>query len=419
MMKLRDTPVILLMVFLFTSCNGVKNECGTNDLERICDQMDLMFDNARNSKGKAGIDNTGDPILIPLTTTESGELRFSDASNWCSGFYPGMLWLMFDLTGDDKWESRAKEYTELLEEMKYNSSTHDLGFIMHCSYGNGYRITGNEAYRDVLVHSAGTLASRFNEKVGCIRSWDWNGRAWQFPVIIDNMMNLELLFWAAGETGDSSYYKMARSHAITTMNNQFREDFSTYHVVDYDTVSGNLISRQTFQGYSDESCWSRGEAWALYGYTLTYRYTGESQFLEQAEAVAGFILHHPALPEDLVPYWDYDAPGIPEEPRDASAAAITASALLELSTYLPDGTRYLEAANRIMETLRSPAYSSEPGTNAGFILDHSVGHIRDRSGVDKPVVYADYYYLEALSRLHQVEGGNRIASTGDRPGISN
>jgi len=403
-----------ILVPLLVSCHRAGDGSLSDPMERVAVQMDLMYENAREAGTGSG-STTGDkPGMIPLTISAAGELKLAGPSNWCSGFYPGMLWLMSDLTGDPKWKSRAREYTGMVEEMQYDPTTHDIGFIMLCSHGNGFRITGDEQYRDVLVRSAKTLATRFNSTVGCTRSWDWGKDRWQFPVIIDNMMNLELLFWATGETGDSSYYHMARTHALTTMKNHFRDDYSTFHVVDYDTITGDVIARETFQGYSDESCWARGEAWGLYGYTLTYRYTREPRFLEQAEGIAGFILNHPKLPEDMVTYWDFDAPGIPGEPRDASAAAITASALLELSTLASEGEPYRQAAFRIMESLGSADYSCAPGTRAGFILDHSVGHFRANPGVNDPLIYADYYYLEALSRMRRISRGEPVTGTGER-----
>jgi hypothetical protein len=272
-----------------------------------------------------------------------------------------------------------------------------MGFKMYCSYGTGYRVTSDPAYKEVLIQSAKTLSTRFNPVVGCIRSWDHHKEQWGFPVIIDNMMNLELLFAATRFSGDSSFYKIAVSHANTTMANHFRSDYSSYHVVDYDTATGKVVKKNTHQGYADESAWSRGQAWGLYGYTMCYRETGDPVYLQQAEHIAAFILHHPNLPKDKVPYWDFNAPDIPNEPRDASAAAVMASALYELSRYSSHKKEYLTVANTILQSLTAN-YRSAIGGNKGFLLLHSTGSKPSNSEVDVPLNYADYYYLEALLR---------------------
>jgi uncharacterized protein YyaL (SSP411 family) len=195
---------------------------------------------------------------------------------------------------------------------------------------------------------------------------------------------------------------MAFAHASTTLGNHFRDDNSSWHVIDYDTISGEVRKRNTHQGYADESSWSRGQAWGLYGFTMSYRFTDHLEFLDQAEKIAGFLLEHPRLPGDLVPYWDFDAPDIPNEPRDVSAAAIMASALYELCRYSQNGAWYKEKADRIMESLGT-TYASRPGENYGFILGHSVGAKPMDSEVDVPLNYADYYYLEALVRKKELE----------------
>jgi uncharacterized protein YyaL (SSP411 family) len=253
-----------------------------------------------------------------------------------------------------------------------------------------------------LEQSARTLIARYYENVGCLRSWDFNQENWQCPVIIDNMMNLELLFWASEQTGDPVYGDIAFTHAKTTMKNHFRPDNSSWHVIDYDTISGEVRNRNTHQGYADESSWSRGQAWGLYGYTMTYRLTDHIDFLKQAEKIAGFLLDHHNMPGDLVPYWDYNAPGIPNEPRDVSAAAIMASALYELCRYSEKGAWYKEKADKIMVSLGTD-YASAPGENYGFILGHSVGAKPMDSEVDVPLNYADYYYLEAMLRKKKLE----------------
>ena len=343
------------------------------------------------------------PDRLPRTMDEDGTLVTSDTHWWCSGFFPGTLWMLYEDCGDSELKAYAENYTARIECEQYARDTHDLGFMMNCSFGNAYRITGNEHYKDVLLQSARSLATRFNSKVGVIRSWD-NKPKWAYPVIIDNMMNLELLENANKLSGDTLFARIADSHARQTMANHFRSDHSSCHVVDYDTLAVNPPRQDTHQGYSPLSAWARGQAWGLYGYTMMYRETGKEDYLRQAVDIAGFILHHPNLPEDMVPYWDFDAPGIPDEPRDASAAAIIASALIELSRYVDAEAagQYLRVAARQLTTLTSDEYLAAPATNAGFILKHSVGNKPRNSEVDAPLTYADYYYVEALLRYKKL-----------------
>lgn len=356
-------------------------------------------------KEVAKVKKTTKPELVsPRTVLRSGELRLVSSSDWTSGFFPGILWYLYEYTGDNFWLARAKDFTADIEQEKWNAGTHDMGFKVYCSFGNGYRLTGNKHFRAVVVQSARTLAKRYNPKVGAIRSWDHNADKWDFPVIIDNMMNLELLFAATRFTGDSSFYNVAVSHANTTMNNHFREDNSSYHVISYDPNTGTVEKKNTHQGYSDESAWARGQAWGLYGYTMCYRETKDSTYLEQAEKIAHYILNHPHLPDDMVPYWDFDAPNIPEEERDVSAAAIMASGLYELSAYSDEGKYFCEAADKILKNLYKK-YTAPIGTHRGFILLHSVGSKPGDSEVDAPLVYADYYYLEALLRSKRLKAG--------------
>ncbi len=330
-------------------------------------------------------------------TLEKGELKLVPSRDWTSGFFPGELWYLYELTGDKKWRDEAQYYTAPIEKEKLNGGTHDMGFKVFCSVGNGFRLTGNTHYRNVIIEAAKTLITRFNPKAGVIRSWDHNRQTWDYPVIIDNMMNLELLFEATKLTGDSSYWQIAVSHANTTLKNHFRADYSSYHVVDYDTATGAVKKKNTHQGYAHESAWARGQAWAVYGYTMCYRYTRDTRYLKQAENVAKYRLQHPRMPAGLVPYWDYDAPQIPQEERDASAAAVLASALYELSKYSKEKQSFHQYANRIMTSLTN-SYRAPAGTNKGFILLHSTGSKPAKSEVDVPLSYADYYYLEALLR---------------------
>ena len=335
--------------------------------------------------------------LVSPQTIKDGQLKLVASKGWTSGFFPGQLWYLYEFTGKKEWESEARKFTAHIEKEKFNGGTHDMGFKIYCSFGNGYRLTKDPHYKEVIIQSAKTLSTRFNAKAGVIRSWDHNKDKWDYPVIIDNMMNLELLFEATKLTGDSSFYKIAVSHANKTMENHFRADYSSWHVVDYDTATGKVIKKTTHQGYSNESAWARGQAWGLYGYVMCYRETGNKIYLQQAQHIASFILNNPNMPKDLVPYWDFDAPNIPNEPRDASAAAITASALYELSTYVSNNKTYKQSANKIIRSLTNN-YRSPIGENKGFILLHSTGSKPSNSEVDVPISYADYYYLEALLR---------------------
>ena len=342
-----------------------------------------------------------DTNTFPRSVKDNAKISVP-SRDWTSGFYPGILWLMYESTKDEMWARAARKWTESLEKEQYNTGPHDLGFMLYCSYGNGLRLAPSRAYEEVLMQGARSLSTRFRKTTGTVKSWDHG--AWEFPVIIDNMMNLELLFWATRTSGDSTFYNIGVTHALTTMKNHFRTDNSSYHVVDYDTVTGEVKERVTHQGHADESAWARGQAWGLYGYTLTYRETKDKRFLDQAIRIADFMLAHPNLPADKVPYWDFNAPGIPDEERDASAAAILASALLELSLYVDNGAKYQETAAAILKSLASPAYMADPGTNHGFILMHSTGHKPAKSEIDVPLIYADYYFIEALLRYKRITG---------------
>ena len=331
------------------------------------------------------------------------KFKVVDAKDWTSGFYPGTLWEAYRLTGDEHLRAEAEKFTARLEGIQYYKGTHDLGFMVFCSYGQQQQTLHDAHSAEVIVEAANSLISRCDSTVGLIRSWDFG--EWNYPVIIDNMMNLEMLFWASKHTGDPKYRNVAVRHADLTMQNHFREDGSSYHVVSYND-DGTVESRGTFQGYSDSSAWARGQGWGLHGYTMCYRETGDAKYLDHARRIALFIMNHPRTPADLIPYWDYDAPDIPDAPRDASAAAVIASALFELSTLVPEeeGRSYFERAERMLMSLSSDAYLAEKGTNGGFILRHSVGHLPAQSEIDTPLNYADYYYLEAIGRYLSLRG---------------
>ena len=340
-------------------------------------------------------------LISPRTVDKDGNLVMVPSQDWTSGFFAGELWYIYEYTKDEKWEKLARKFTAPLEKEKANKGTHDLGFMMNNSFGNGLRLTNDENYKAVLLEAAQSLISRYNPNAKTLRSWDHS--KWQCPVIIDNMMNLELLFWAFKETRDSTFYNIAVNHANTTMKNHFRSDYGTYHVVDYDTITGEVRHKETHQGYADESTWSRGEAWALYGYTAAYRETKNEAYINLARNIANFIFTNQNLPVDLIPYWDYNAPEIPNEERDVSAAAITASALYELCSYKDEkAEQYKKWADTILENL-TKNYRSTLSSNGGFLLLHSTGAKSLNSEIDVPLVYSDYYFIEALLRKQKIE----------------
>ena len=326
-----------------------------------------------------------------------GKFLEYDFDDWTCGFYPGSLWLTYAMTGDEQLASQARHYTAKLSAVPAMTHSHDLGFMVMPSFGLQYALTGDEAAKASVVEAAHSLAGRFNDRIGLIRSWDFG--EWNYPVIIDNMMNLDLLFTVAEWTGEARLREIAVSHADHTMENHFRPDNSSWHVVSYND-DGTVESKSTWQGASSDSRWARGQAWGLYGYTTCYRFTHEERYLEQAKKIAALIIGLPGMPEDKIPYWDYDAPGIPDEPRDASAAAVTASALLELQGMVDaeSGAQYRAYAEDILRTLCSDAYLAAPGTNGDFILMHSTGAKPFNSEVDDAICYADYYFLEAIQR---------------------
>jgi unsaturated chondroitin disaccharide hydrolase len=340
------------------------------------------------------------PGQNPRSINPNGTVRTAGVTDWTTGFFPGSLWYGYELTGDKNLAEEAKKFTLALDSVRNITTTHDLGFMLYCSYGNAYRITHDKIYLPALQDGAKNLAARFNPKVGVIRSWDFPW--WHYPVIIDNMMNLEYLYWGAKEFKNPDYAVAADTHAATTMKNHYRKDYSSYHVVDYDPATGNVLRKATHQGLTDESAWARGQAWGLYGFTMCYENSKNPKFLAQAEHIAAFIMNHPRTPKDKIPVWDYDVHNAMDTeeraPRDASAAAVIASALLDLSTQVKNGGKYVDYAEQILKSLSSDAYLAKPGENQYFILKHSVGAFLYNSEIDTPLDYADYYYLEALKR---------------------
>ncbi len=343
---------------------------------------------------------------LPRSYTDRTGLIKSNSHWWCSGFFPGVLWYLYEAKGSPKLKRYAEIYTQRVADQQYTTDNHDVGFILMCSFGNGYRLTKTPSYVPILLNGAQSLSTRFKPVVGLIRSWDTKTDKWRYPVIIDNMMNLELLEWAAQHSDSIKFTKIASSHAKLTMKNHFRKDFSSYHVIGYDPETGLIEKRNTHQGYAHESVWARGQAWGLYGYTMMFRETGDSSYLHHAKGIARFIMSHPNMPKDKVPYWDFNAPDIPHAKRDASAAAIMASAFIELSTLTkeePDFSKQcLNMAEMQLRSLTSAQYLAKKGTNGGFILMHSVGNLPKGTEVDVPLTYADYYYVEALVRYKKM-----------------
>ncbi|MDR0668400.1 MAG: glycoside hydrolase family 88 protein [Prevotellaceae bacterium] len=378
------------------------------------------------------LDPAATPTQYPRTTDKNGRLTTVGMHEWTSGFFPGVLWYLYELSGDDALKSHAEAWTQTLEPLKTYTATHDLGFMLYNSFGHRRRLAAGDtaAVDAVLWQGARSLASRFNDTVQSLKSWQggrsWHGSQWAFPVIIDNMMNLELLMWAArnapGTDEADRFRHIAAAHAGTTIKNHLRPDYSCYHVVDYDPATGRVREKGTAQGWSDQSTWARGQAWGIYGFTMMFRETGDRAYLETAERMAGFFLTHPRLPDDKIPYWDFNAgqpgytpvwpdrtPALPLPPdrfpvaqyRDASAGAILAAALFELYTYTGNEV-FRAAATDILHRLASDDYRATPGENAGFLLKHGVGSIPHGSEIDVPLIYADYYFLEALLRYKKL-----------------
>lgn len=353
------------------------------------------------------IKQLGHELPVPEDTNEvcfvkelDGQPRFCTIYDWTSGFFPGSLWYAYELTGDKELLQQAIRYTNILYPVRNVPGTHDLGFMINCSYGNAYRITGNDTITHVLVDAADALVNRFDKNIGCIRSWDFG--SWNYPVIIDNMMNLELLFDVYNLTGNRKYYDVAVKHAVTTFKNHFRPDYTCFHVVSYNN-DGTVEKRETHQGKDDNSAWSRGQGWALYGFTLCYKETHDKMFLDHAIHIANMIIEKNKN-KDLIPYWDFDAQVLDDTPRDVSAACIIASALIELSGMVDNEQKanYFSYAEKILQNLSSAEYLSLKGENYGFILKHSTGSLPHNSEIDTPINYADYYFLEALKRYLDV-----------------
>lgn len=398
---------------LALTCSALMAACAGTPKQQQAETNDFVAENVAYAHRQLGkeidvIEASG-KCLNPVTLKPDSSVFYCDYTDWRSGFFPGSVWYLYELSGDSTLLPLAVKYTNAIEETKNLTWHHDVGFMVNCSFGNGLRLAQVPGYKEVLIQTAQSLSTRFRPVANVIQSWDvvrgWQAeRGWECPVIIDNMMNLELLFEATRLSGDSTFHHIAVSHADRTMKEHFRPDGSCYHVIDYSLKDGSVRHRQTAQGYADESAWSRGQAWAIYGYTVCYRYTGDRKYMDQALKTFNMMKNHPRMPQDLVPYWDMDAPGIPNEPRDASSAACIASALYEISTMgVENATQYKEYADKIMDSLASPHYRAPLGTNGNFLLMHSVGSIPHNQEIDVPLNYADYYFLEALKRKKDLE----------------
>jgi hypothetical protein len=332
----------------------------------------------------------------------TNKVETSDTKWWTSGFYPGSLLYIYEYTKNPEIKTEAEKRLAILEKEKHYTGNHDLGFMMYCSFGNAYRLFNRPQDKATIDTSAMSLSTRYRPSIKAIQSWDSN-EVLKCPVIIDNMMNLEMLCWVSDNGGDKKFKEIAITHANTTLKTHFRADNSSYHLVDYNLKTGTIIKKITWQGLADSSAWARGQGWGLYGYTMMYRFTKDKNYLAQAQKIAAFLINHPNLPEDKIPFWDYDAPNTPTQYRDASAGALIASALLELGQYTTgkDKKLYVSTAETMLRSLSSDKYRAKLGENGGFLLLHSVGHMPNKTEIDVPLTYADYYYLEALLRYRK------------------
>ena len=390
--------IYFLVLIVIAGCASVKESAGPKPQ---ASNLDPVVDIISHKVAQTVREMSGDSIMYPRSIPIDGKWKTIPIEDWTSGFFPGILWNVSELTGDTSLRTSAMRWTEGLTPLQYYSGSHDIGFMVYSSFGNGFQVTKNESYKEVLIQTARTLTSRYRPAVGCIKSWD--NRVWPYPVIIDNMMNLELLFWASKNGGTQQMYDIALSHAEKTMKNHFRPDWSTYHVLSYDTADGHVDWKGTVQGYSDSSCWSRGQAWAIYGFAMSYRFTRDERFLATAQHAADYFINH--LPDDKIPYWDFQAPGIPNEPRDVSAAAIAASAMFELSGFVKDAglqKKYYTAAVSILDALMRKPYFAE-GSKESCILQYGVGNKPAGREVETSLIYGDYYFIEAIMRFKKAQ----------------
>ncbi|UTN03340.1 glycoside hydrolase family 88 protein [Flavobacterium bizetiae] len=390
MSKISFFALILGFALLAQSCKS-----GINSTTK---STSATAENFLETRYKMLLDYPVDSMSMPRSMNiKTNEIKKVPSRDWTSGFFAGNLWQLYRLTGNEAYKKQAEKWTPFSKKESVNRNSHDVGFKVYCSYGEALKVANKQEYKDVIIKGAETLCTRFDAKVGAIRSWDFNKEIWDYPVIIDNMMNLELLFEATKLSGNKKYQDIAIQHANTTLKNQFREDNSCYHVIDYNPATGAVRKKTTLQGYNDDSVWARGQGWAVYGFTMSYRYTKDPAYLKQAEATAKFFMNDKNLPEDGIPYWDFRDPAIPNSARDVSAATVMASALYELYDYTKNKS-YLAFAEKIIASLHSDKYILDPKINAPFIFDHSTGNWPKHDEIDEPIIYADYYFLEALLR---------------------
>lgn len=384
--------ILTISIDLFAQSSP--NESSNDWLKKVTEVIDYQLNKAAQ---------TYKPGKNPRSINSNGTVRFAGLEDWTTGFFPGSLWYGYELTGDKKLAEKAKIFTLALDSIRNTKNTHDVGFMLYCSYGNAFRITHDNIYLPILKDGVQNLYNRFDPKIGAIRSWDFSW--WHYPVIIDNMMNLEYLYWGSRKFDRPDFTDAANTHALTTLKNHFRKDYSSFHVIDYDPNTGKVLRKATHQGLSDTSSWARGQAWAMYGYTMCFINDKNPKFLKQAENIADFIMNHPRTPKDRIPVWDYDVHNAFDShaPRDASAAAVIASGLLDLSTQTKEGKKYFDYAETLLKTLSSDNYLAKPGENSYFILKHSVGAFLYNSEINTPLNYADYYYLEALKKYAKIK----------------
>ena len=391
--------LLITTILVMVSCDSPKKEVASFSPSEM---LDLSAEKIKETS----LELTNSNEYLRNIPTDSTDWKVVGVKDWCSGFWPGVLWYAYESSGDEVLREQAERFTAPIKEIAYTAALdHDIGFQVFCSYGNGYRLTGKEEYKTIILAAADTLATLYNPKVGSILSWPVMVEEMGHNTIIDNMMNLELLFWASKNGGSKELYNIAESHAKVTMKYIVRPDNAVYHVADFDIETGEFVKGHTHQGYADESMWARGQAWGIYGFAMSYRETGNEDFLNTSIRLADHYLER--LPEDGIPYWDFDDPKIPNSPKDASAAGVAACGLLELSGLVEGETlkaKYFNAAKKSLEILSSEEYFS--GDKSKALLLHSTGHLPNNSEIDVPIIYADYYYMEALVRLEKMEANN-------------
>lgn len=391
---LRNTMSFLSLLFV---CLFAAAQTDKKDMEKLIDQQFKLA----ASQYKILEKNVPDSMMPKTLSNKTNKVESSNTKWWCSGFFPGSLLYIYEHTNDQEVLRIAQKRLAIQEKEKHYTGNHDLGFMMYCSFGNAYRLFNKPADKSTIDTAAASLTTRYRPQIKSIQSWNKN-QNFNCPVIIDNMMNLELLLWVSQNGGDQRFREVAINHANSTLANHYRPDHSAFHVLDYNLETGNFVGKN-HQGFNDGSAWSRGQAWGFYGFTMMYRFIKDEKYLQQARDIAQFLLNHPNMPSDLIPYWDFNAPNIPNALRDASAASIIASGLLELSRYTSGKERktYVAASKKIIEKLASSDYLAKPGENGGFLLKHGVGFFNANSEVDQPLTYGDYYFLEAMHRYKE------------------